>query len=100
MPAGSLVATSLPASMRTEAGRGGLPRLVVTSAAATAEIYLQGAHVTSWVPAGGEPVIWMSEKSAFAPGAPLRGGVPVCFPWFGPHPSGDAPLHGFARTAD
>ena len=39
----------------------------------------------------------MSARSAFEPGTPLRGGVPVCFPWFGPHPEGAGPLHGFAR---
>ncbi len=94
------VGTALPASVRAEAGRGGLPRVVVSTAAATAEVYLQGAHVTAWAPAGQADVIWMSEKSAFAPGTPLRGGVPVCFPWFGPHPSGNAPLHGFARISE
>lgn len=90
----------LPASVHTEAGRGGLPRAVVSTAAATAEVYLQGAHVTAWAPAGRDGVVWTSEKSAFEPGAPIRGGVPVCFPWFGPHPSGEAPLHGFARVSD
>ncbi len=70
----------------------------LTSAAA--EVYLQGAHLTSWVPVGHEPVIWMSRHSTFAPGSALRGGIPVCFPWFGPHPSDGAPLHGFARVSD
>lgn len=90
----------LPASVRAEAGKRGLPRVVVSTATATAEIYLQGAHVTAWAPAGQADVIWMSEKSAFAPGAPIRGGAPVCFPWFGPLPWGNAPLHGFARVSD
>lgn len=90
----------LPGSVRFEEGRGGLRRVVVTTPAASAVIYLQGAHVTSWVPAGHEDALWVSGRSAFAPGAPIRGGVPVCYPWFGPHPSdGAAPLHGFARTA-
>lgn len=95
-PVGAL----LPASVRAESGRGGLARLVVSTPAADAEIYLQGAHVTAWAPAGQADVIWMSDRSAFAPGVPIRGGVPVCFPWFGPHPSGSAPLHGFARISD
>lgn len=89
----------LPGSVRAEPGRGGLPRLVVTRPAGSAEIYLQGAHVTAWTPAGGDPVLWMSQHSNFAPGAAIRGGVPVCFPWFGPDPAGVGPLHGFARTA-
>jgi D-hexose-6-phosphate mutarotase len=97
---GATAPVALPASVHAEAGQGGLDRLVVTTAAATGEVYLQGAHVTGWAPAGQEPVIWMSERSTFAPGSPIRGGVPVCFPWFGPHPSGEAPLHGFARITD
>ena len=61
-------------------------------------IFDQGAQVWSWQPAGAEPVIWMSEKSWFAEGQPLRGGVPICFPWFGPGRNGDLyPMHGFAR---
>ena len=78
-------------------GIGGLARVVVTTASAHAEIYLQGAHVTAWAPTGETPVIWTSAHSTFAPGVPIRGGVPVCFPWFGPHPSGDGPLHGLVR---
>ena len=93
------VAPSLPPSVRAEAGRGGLPRLVVTGPAGSAELYPQGAHVTAWAPAGCDPVIWTSAHSAFAPGAPIRGGIPICFPWFGPHSAG-AGLHGFARTAE
>lgn len=61
-------------------------------------IFDQGAQVWSWRPDGAEPVIWMSEKSWFADGQPIRGGVPICFPWFGPGRSGDLqPLHGFGR---
>ncbi len=89
---------SLPGSVRAEPGNGGLPRLVVTGASGSAEVYLQGAHVTAWAPQGHDPVLWMSQHSTFAPGSAIRGGVPVCFPWFGPHPSGTGPLHGFART--
>lgn len=100
MTAGAVAPVALPASVRAEAGEGGLDRLVVSGPTASGEVYLQGAHVTAWVPAGQEPVIWMSERSAFGPGTPIRGGVPVCFPWFGPHPSGEAPLHGFARIVD
>lgn len=88
---------SLPDSVTAESGKGGLDRLVVSGPAGSAELYLQGAHVTAWAPRAADPVIWMSERSAFEPGTPLRGGVPVCFPWFGPHPEGAGPLHGFAR---
>ena len=88
---------SLPDSVTAEPGKGGLDRLVVSGPAGSAEVHLQGAHVTAWAPQAADPVIWMSERSAFEPGTPLRGGVPVCFPWFGPQPEGAGPLHGFAR---
>ena len=93
------LAADLPASVRAAPGAGGLPRLVVDGPEASAEVYLQGSHVASWVPRGEDPVLWMSARSAFTPGVPLRGGVPLCFPWFGADPAG-GPQHGFARTAD
>ena len=90
----------LPDGVHLEEGPGGLRRVVVETPVASAVVYLHGAHVTSWVPAGHADVLWVSRRSTFAPGAPIRGGVPVCYPWFGPHPSdGTAPLHGFARVA-
>ncbi|MDQ7075589.1 MAG: hypothetical protein Q9O24_10670 [Gammaproteobacteria bacterium] len=66
-----------------------------------AEISLQGGQVLSWTPKGAEPVIWMSEEARPTVGKAMRGGVPVCWPWFGPHDSeADFPAHGFARVAD
>ncbi len=62
---------------------------------------LQGAHVIDWTPAGQQPVIWMSQSSALAPGRPIRGGVPICFPWFAAHPHDpQLPLHGTVRLQD
>lgn len=59
-----------------------------------------GAHVTHWTP-DGEPVLFLSSRAEFAPGRPIRGGVPVCFPWFGPGRDGQSrPAHGWARTLD
>lgn len=100
MSTGTPVMPPLPSSVRLEAGRGGLPCLQVDGPAGQAEVYLQGAHVAAWRPTGHDPVIWMSQRSAFAPGTPIRGGIPVCFPWFGPGPTPEAGLHGFARTAE
>ena len=57
-----------------------------------AEIYPHGAHVTHFQKNGEPPLIFMSAKSNFAPGKPIRGGVPVCFPWFGPREG--EPAHG------
>lgn len=59
----------------------------------------QGAHLTEWR-VDKHPVIWVSRESVFAKGRPIRGGVPVCWPWFGPGRSGElSPSHGFARIA-
>ena len=64
---------------------------------ATAAIALHGGHVVSFTPAGKQDLIWMSEKAIFDGKAALRGGIPVCWPWFGRIA---APAHGFARTAE
>lgn len=90
----------LPGSVTVDEGRGGLTRVSVSSPVATGELYLQGAHVTAWTPARKDPVIWMSKASVFAPAQPIRGGVPICFPWFGAgREPGMQPAHGFARLA-
>ncbi|PRY64305.1 glucose-6-phosphate 1-epimerase [Glaciihabitans tibetensis] len=93
---------SLPASVQADVGPGGLRVLRVTAPSASAEIYLRGAHVASWTPAGTDAsVIWMSEKSEYTDGVPLRGGVPICFPWFGANADDPSePSHGFARLAE
>ncbi|MFC5931186.1 hypothetical protein D6T64_18280 [Cryobacterium melibiosiphilum] len=96
-----LRAPALPASAVIGIGQGGLPVVRVNGRAGSAEVYLQGAHVTSWNPAGQPAVLWMSVHSEFAAGRPLRGGVPVCFPWFGPaQADAAAPAHGFARLSE
>ena len=82
-----------------ETGNGGLTRLRLTAGGAEAEVYLHGAHVTHYRPAGGAPVLFVSSRSSFAPGTPIRGGVPLIFPWFGPKADDPAaPMHGFVRT--
>src|SRR4051812_34822769 len=80
-------------------GNGGFTKIVIHNAAADAEIYLHGAHVASYQPRGGQPVLWMSSKSAFNPDKPIRGGIPICWPWFGAKADDPkAPMHGFARV--
>jgi len=60
----------------------------------------QGATVLSYVPRRGREVIWVSESARFDGSKAVRGGIPVCWPWFGPHPDDPAlPAHGFARQA-
>ncbi|GAB5605064.1 D-hexose-6-phosphate mutarotase [Sideroxyarcus sp. TK5] len=66
---------------------------------ALANIALQGAHIATFQPRGEEPVLWLSPNAKFAPGKSIRGGVPLCWPWFGPHKTDSKlPGHGFART--
>ena len=64
---------------------------------AEAAISLHGGHVLSFTPKGQSDLIWMSKDAIFNPDKAIRGGVPVCWPWFG---RVAAPAHGFARTAE
>src|ERR1700742_4096017 len=83
---------------------GSLIRARITTPVCTGELYLQGAHVPPWQPPNQQPVLFLSEKSAFTPGKAIRGGIPIIFPWFGSRtatpgdPRTDGPSHGFART--
>jgi glucose-6-phosphate 1-epimerase len=80
-------------------GMAGLPKLaLVAGDGARAELYLHGAHVTSWIPAGdGADRLFLSARSRFGPGEAIRGGIPVCFPQFAAQ--GPLPNHGFARVS-
>lgn len=90
---------SIPGVIRIEDDAQGLSRFQITNAFAEAEVYLLGAQVTRFKPTGEEPVLWLSPLSAFERGKAIRGGIPLCWPWFGPHPSRkDLPAHGLART--
>jgi len=85
---------------------GELIRARVTTPDCTAEFYLHGAHLTHWQPKGQKPVLFLSERSAFAKDKAIRGGVPIIFPWFGARTANefsdrtDGPSHGFARTQE
>lgn len=82
-----------------DTGAGGLTVARVANDHASATIALQGAHVLAWQPRGEEPVIWLSPDAKFAPRKSVRGGVPICWPWFGAHATESSfPAHGFART--
>ncbi len=89
----------IPDIARVCEGDAGLARVDITSPLVRGEMYLHGAHVTSWRPAGSEEVLFLSSKSRWEEGQAIRGGIPVCFPWF--RAKGDdphAPAHGFVRT--
>jgi glucose-6-phosphate 1-epimerase len=76
------------------------PPSPVDTPACTAEIHDQGAQVVRWAPAGAAPVLYVSSAALLERGRSIRGGVPVCWPWFGPGRAGGMePMHGFVRTA-
>jgi glucose-6-phosphate 1-epimerase len=88
----------IPGVIEFSSGQGAFPVAVITGPSASAVVSTYGAHILSHKPNGQSDVLWLSDRSAFEEGKPIRGGIPVCFPWFGPHPSDpQKPLHGFAR---
>lgn len=90
---------AIPGQVEIVAGRGGLPTINVNNNAAKSEISIMGGHVLTYQPKGEDEMLWLSKKSDFADGLPIRGGIPICWPWFGPHPTDKSqPLHGFVRT--
>lgn len=81
-------------------GTGRLPIAEITNHHASASISLYGAHILSYRPQRQPDVLWVSNKSFFEAGKPIRGGIPLCFPWFGPHAADPKkPMHGFARLS-
>lgn len=73
----------------------------VANAQGSGSIACQGAQVLTWAPAGQPPVVWLSTDARFQATKSLRGGIPVCWPWFGAHAQDPAkPAHGFARNLD
>ena len=77
----------------------GYPILEITHPAVSARIALCGAHLMEWTPAGHDPVLYLSPEALYEEGKPIRGGVPLCWPWFGGHPDDPAlPSHGLVRT--
>ena len=85
----------VPAKVTFLDGRGEMPMVEITTAWSTAEIYLHGAHVTNFKKHEEAPILFLSQCSRFEPNQPIRGGIPVIFPWFGAR-EGMA-MHGFAR---
>jgi D-hexose-6-phosphate mutarotase len=81
-------------------GPGGLLFADIDNAQARACVCLQGAQLTHWQPhTQAHPVLWLSDAARYLPGKAIRGGVPVCWPWFGtPADRPGGPAHGFART--
>ena len=79
---------------------GGLVIAEISNPQATASLCLQGAHLMTWQPKSQSvPVVWLSHDAKLAVGKSIRGGAPVCWPWFGAHATEPGfPAHGYART--
>jgi glucose-6-phosphate 1-epimerase len=90
---------AIPGKLQFETGTGGLTRAVISTALASGHVYLHGAHVTHYQARDQQAILFLSSKSEFTAKKAIRGGVPICFPWFGPGKDDKAPVfHGFART--
>ena len=87
---------AIPGRLRFMEIARGLPVIDIATPLATARVALQGAQVLAWRPDGMPPVLWLSGAAVFEPGKAVRGGIPVCWPWFGDRPGHSA--HGFVRT--
>lgn len=75
------------------------PVIEIDHPACQARVALHGAQIMEWTPTGSQPTLYLSPKSALSEGIAIRGGIPICWPWFGPHPEDSTkPAHGFART--
>jgi D-hexose-6-phosphate mutarotase len=86
----------IPGRVIFNEGKGELLMLEINTAMSRAELYLHGAHLTHFQLKDQPPLLFVSQLSRFQEGAPIRGGIPVIFPWFGPREG--EPAHGFARV--
>jgi len=75
----------------------GFEYIEIENSSAKAKIALQGAHIFEYARVGEESILWLSEISDFEQGKAIRGGVPICWPWFGFNEDKNLPQHGFAR---
>src|SRR6476620_7867237 len=85
----------IPGRVTLASGNGGLLKVLIETVWSSAEMYLHGPHVTHFQKKGEAPLLFMSAASEFISDKPIRGGVPLIFPWFGPREG--FPAHGFAR---
>jgi D-hexose-6-phosphate mutarotase len=86
-----------PGRIAFRAGEAGLPIAALVNRYGACEVSLYGGHVLGYRPTGHAPVLFISKQSAYEPGKPIRGGIPICWPWFGPSTDKTLPMHGFAR---
>jgi glucose-6-phosphate 1-epimerase len=86
--------------LRFAQGRGGLTMIEIANRHAAALISTHGGQILSYRPNGAdEDLFFLSERAYFSPTKAIKGGVPICWPWFGPDPEGQGrPAHGFVRA--
>jgi len=90
---------AIPNAAQITADSSGHPAVRIATPQCSGEILLHGAQVTSWKPAGAQEVVFVSSKALYTEGKAIRGGIPICFPWFrAKSDDRQAPAHGFVRT--
>ncbi|MGB6138586.1 MAG: D-hexose-6-phosphate mutarotase [Shewanella sp.] len=85
-------------SVTTQKHANGLEYVDVNTELCQARIFMQGAQIDQFTPKGKPPLLWVSSADDYQPGNGIRGGIPVCWPWFGTHENPEYPQHGFARN--
>jgi glucose-6-phosphate 1-epimerase len=81
------------------ADEAGISKVRVTVPQCNGEMHFHGAQVTSWKPASAEEAIFLSRQAHWEEGKAIRGGIPICFPWFrAKADDSHAQAHGFVRT--
>ena len=88
----------LSPSVTIEQSETGLEFIKVASEFCDATIFLQGAQITEFTPTGKKPLLWVSQLEDYQEGKGVRGGIPICWPWFGVSQHEGWPAHGVART--
>lgn len=91
---------AIPGQVVFVRGPGGLTMAVVNNTHAQASMTLAGGHLMTYQIHGGQPLLWVSPNASYIPGKAMRGGIPICWPWFGAHPEDPQgkPMHGLVRT--
>ncbi|WP_299491619.1 D-hexose-6-phosphate mutarotase [uncultured Shewanella sp.] len=85
-------------TVTTKMHKNGLEYIDIDTQHCQARIFKQGAQIDFFKPKGQKPLLWCSSDNDYQVGSAIRGGIPICWPWFGQHDNSAWPQHGFART--
>ncbi len=90
---------NLPESVHLSGSDPSYPIFEINHPTCVARVAMHGAQVMSWRPAYEDEVLYLSPEAVFREGKAIRGGLPICWPWFNAHPTNtEMPSHGIART--